>query len=58
MPSRIDLFGDSEFRATPPPFWQRIANDDALSDCGALEKLLIGCELIAALDDAELLAAA
>jgi hypothetical protein len=58
MPSLVDLFGDSEFRATPPPFWQRIANDEALCDCDPLEKLLIGCELIAALDDAALLAAA
>ncbi|MFL6526941.1 MAG: hypothetical protein ACJ8I9_04590 [Chthoniobacterales bacterium] len=58
MPSLVDLFGDSEFRATPPPFWQRIANDDTLSNCDALEKLLIGCELIAAMDDADLLAAA
>ena len=57
MPSLLDFFGDSEFRATQPPFWQRIVNDDALAECGALEKLIIGCELIAALDDPELLAA-
>jgi hypothetical protein len=57
MPSLIDLFGDSEFRATPPPFWQRIANDDALAGCDPLEKLIAGCELIAALDDLDLLAA-
>lgn len=57
MPSLVDLFGGSEFRAIPPSFWQRIGNDDALSNCAALEKLLIGCELIVALDDAALLAA-
>ena len=57
MPSLIDLFGDSEFRAKCPPFWQRILNDDTLADCNDLGKLIAGCEIIAALDDAELLAA-
>ncbi|CAN5806909.1 hypothetical protein BH20VER1_BH20VER1_09440 [soil metagenome] len=38
-------------------FWQRILNDDTLHDCGALEKLVAGCEIIAALDDLDLLAA-
>ena len=38
-------------------FWQRILNDSALRDCGDLEKILIGCEVIAALDDLDLLAA-
>ena len=56
MPS-LDLFGDSEFRALPPAFWQRIAYDDSLVGCGSLEKLVTGCEIIAALDDLELLAA-
>lgn len=56
MPS-LDLFGDSEFRAVPPAFWQRIAYDDSLAGCGSLEKLVTGCEIIAALDDLELLAA-
>jgi hypothetical protein len=57
MPSLIDLFGESEFRAAQPNFWQRILNDDALVDCDDLEKLVAGCEFIAALDDVELLAA-
>ncbi|MDQ6810055.1 MAG: hypothetical protein M3Z64_11630 [Verrucomicrobiota bacterium] len=57
MPTIIDLFGQSEFRATPPPFWQRIANDESLANCDSLEKLVTGCEIIAALDDLELLAA-
>jgi hypothetical protein len=39
-------------------FWLRLLNDEALSDCDDLEKLLIGCELIAALDAVDLLAAA
>ncbi len=38
-------------------FWQRILSDRALSDCADLEKLLIGCEMIVALDDLDLLAA-
>lgn len=58
MFSTVDLFGGSDFRAMTPSFWQRLLNDDALADCGDLEKIVIGCELIAALDDAELLAAA
>jgi hypothetical protein len=38
-------------------FWERLLNDQELRDCAPLEKLLVGCELIAALDDGELLAA-
>lgn len=57
MPTLVDLFGNSEFRAAQPNFWQRILNDDALANCGDLEKLVAGCEFIAALDDVELLAA-
>lgn len=38
-------------------FWQRILNDGELQNCADLEKLLAGCEFIAALDDLELLAA-
>ena len=38
-------------------FWQRILNDGALSQCADLEKILAGCEIIAAVDDLELLAA-
>jgi len=39
-------------------FWLRFLNDEALHDCDDLEKLVIGCELIAALDSVHLLAAA
>ena len=39
------------------PFWERLLNDQDLRDCAPLEKLLIGCELIAALDEGDLLAA-
>jgi hypothetical protein len=38
-------------------FWFRILRDEKLRDCGDLEKLLVGCEIIAALDSADLLAA-
>jgi hypothetical protein len=38
-------------------FWLRLFNNEELRDCNALEKIVIGCELIAALDGVELLAA-
>jgi len=38
-------------------FWSSLVNDKALQDCNDLEKLVIGCEIIAALDAVELLAA-
>jgi hypothetical protein len=41
----------------PSDFWLRLFNNEALSDCDDLEKLLVGCELIAALDAIDLLAA-
>jgi hypothetical protein len=38
-------------------FWLRLLNNEALQDCDDLEKLVIGCEIIAALDAIDLLAA-
>ncbi|MEP7078980.1 MAG: hypothetical protein ABI795_08105 [Chthoniobacterales bacterium] len=38
-------------------FWPRILNDEALRDCGNLEKLIAGCEMIVVLDELGLLAA-
>jgi len=38
-------------------FWLRLLNDPALRHCDDLEKLVIGCEIIAALDEVDLLAA-
>jgi hypothetical protein len=38
-------------------FWLHLLNDEALQDCDDLEKLVIGCEIIAALDAVALLAA-
>ncbi len=38
-------------------FWFRFLNDEQLQDCDDLQKLVIGCEIIAALDALSLLAA-
>jgi hypothetical protein len=38
-------------------FWLRLLNDATLQNCDDLEKLVIGCEIIAALDAVDLLAA-
>jgi hypothetical protein len=38
-------------------FWFRILTDEDLGDCDDLQKLLVGCEIIAALDAVDLLAA-
>jgi hypothetical protein len=38
-------------------FWLRHLNDEQLSDFDDLEKLVIGCEIIAALDMVDLIAA-
>jgi hypothetical protein len=41
----------------PSEFWLRLFNNEALHDCDDLEKLVVGCEIIAALDAVDLLAA-
>ena len=38
-------------------FWARILRDEILSDCDDLQKLVVGCEIIAALDAVDLVAA-
>jgi hypothetical protein len=38
-------------------FWTRILGDEMLSECDDLQKLVVGCEIIAALDGVDLLAA-
>jgi hypothetical protein len=58
MNSPLDLFGQSSLRSIVPNFWERIVNDEQLRNCSSLEKLIAGCELIAALDQIELLLAA
>jgi hypothetical protein len=46
----VDLFGESEFRAAAPNFWERFLNTESVRELSDLEKLLAGCEVIAALD--------
>lgn len=58
MNPATDFFGHSQFRTNAPAFWERILNDDALASCDNLEKLVVGCELIAAVDRVDLLLAA
>ena len=47
---------DRELPATIT-FWRRILEDRALRDLDDLAKLIIGCEIIVALDDVSLLSA-
>jgi hypothetical protein len=44
-------------RSSAENFWSRILTDEELGDCDDLQKLLVGCEIIAALDAVDLLAA-
>ena len=44
-------------RSAVDDFWIRILTDEELGQCDDLQKLLVGCEIIAALDAVELLAA-
>jgi hypothetical protein len=53
----VDLFGDSEFRAATPNFWERFLNTDSVRELDDFEKLLAGCEIIAALDGIDFLPA-
>ena len=41
----------------PADFWFRLLREEDLRHCDDLQKLLVGCEIIAALDGADLLAA-
>jgi hypothetical protein len=47
----------SKAKTAEMSFWFRILNDEQLQDCDDLQKLVIGCEIIAALDAVDLLAA-
>jgi hypothetical protein len=53
-PAVVEPANSSEL---PEGFWLRLFNHKELRDCDDLEKIVIGCELIAALDAVELLAA-
>jgi hypothetical protein len=39
----------------PPDFWVRLLQDESMKALSDLERLVTGCEIIAALDDLELL---
>jgi hypothetical protein len=45
-------------RRIPANFWERFLKDDQLAGCNNLEKLIAGCEVIAALDQIDELLAA
>jgi hypothetical protein len=51
------LIESNEGRNIEADFWLRILRDKELRDCNNLQKLLVGCEIIAALDGVDLLAA-
>jgi hypothetical protein len=57
MNPTVDLFGQSEFRAVTPSFWERFLNNEAVRELTDLEKLVAGCEIIAALDGIDCLPA-
>jgi hypothetical protein len=57
MNPTANSFDQIDFRTTTPNFWERILSDEQLRNCNNLEKLLAGCEIIAVLDGADLLAA-
>jgi hypothetical protein len=44
-------------RSVAENFWFNLLRDKELGDCDDLQKLLVGCEIIAALDAVDLLAA-
>lgn len=47
----------NQARTSASDFWPRILRDEELRHCDDLQKLLVGCEIIAALDGVDLLAA-
>jgi len=51
------LLESNETKVGATDFWLRILRDEELRNCPNLQKLLVGCEIIAALDGVDLLAA-
>jgi len=51
------LIESNEKRNAVADFWSRLLRDEELRHCDNLQKLLVGCEIIAALDAVDLLAA-
>jgi hypothetical protein len=54
MHSNLSLDGSEQKSLS---FWERLAQKEELQGYEALEKLLVGCEIIVALDGVDLLAA-
>jgi hypothetical protein len=51
------LIESNETKPRHTDFWLRILRNEELRHCNNLQKLLVGCEIIAALDGVDLLAA-
>jgi len=51
------LLEDVKAKPDCAQFWLHLLSDEAFRDWDDLEKIVIGCEIIAALDAADLLAA-
>lgn len=51
------VIGSHATRSVAENFWLRILTDEELGECNDLQKLLVGCEIIAALDAVDLLTA-
>jgi hypothetical protein len=58
MTNPADHFVPDSLRPAPLSFWEHIFKDHELDGCNNLEKLLAGCEIIAAVDRVDLLVAA
>ena len=57
MPIPATFIESNEAKVTVTDFWLRVFRDEELRNCDNLQKLLVGCEIIAALDSVDLLAA-
>ena len=57
MNNLTDFSGRPESRRASSTFWERIVSDQELQNRTDLEKLLAGCEIIAAVDRVDLIAA-
>jgi hypothetical protein len=57
MDQPVDLFGQSEFRAAAPGFWEKFLSNESVRELSDLEKLLAGCEILVALDGLDFLPA-
>jgi len=51
------FIASNETKIPASGFWFRILRDEQLRNCDDLQKLLVGCEIIAALDGVDHLAA-